>query len=72
MMNTVLCSGFRCGVNSTEDARCLGYSPKIRVVENVDQVGKKCQEECYKLWESVEQVDAGYFVTVSFITWRDM
>jgi hypothetical protein len=59
-------------MNSTEDARCLGYSRKIRVVKNEDQVRKNCQEECYKLWESAEQVGAGYFITMSFITCRDM
>lgn len=59
-------------MNSIEDAKCLGYSPKIRVVTNVDQVRKKCQEECYKLWESAEQVGAGNFITMSFITCRDL
>jgi hypothetical protein len=59
-------------MNSIEDAECLGNSPKIRVVKNVVQVRKTCQEECYKLWESIKLVGAGNVITVGFITCRDM
>jgi hypothetical protein len=31
-------------VNSIEDAKCLGYSPKIGVVKNVDQVRKSVRK----------------------------